>query len=156
MHVCGPSILGAVSVANLNEVRLPAVSEREPTILIVEDDVLIRMAASDYLQGCGFKVLEASTAVEAISMIESAEFPIDVVFSDVRMPGNMDGFGLAQWLREHRPGIPILLTSGDVGMARTAEGLCEKNKVLSKPYDFQIALARIRALISGAAKPSTK
>ena len=124
------------------------------TVLLVEDEVLIRMGLSDYLQECGFKVLEASNPAEAITMLEAAENPIDVVFSDVRMPGTMDGFGLAQWIHAHRPGLPVLLTSGDMRMAETAEGLCEKQALLPKPYDFHIAVARIRALIDGVNKPN--
>ncbi|MFL5239779.1 MAG: response regulator transcription factor [Rhizomicrobium sp.] len=137
-------------MSNLRELKLPTSGEREATILVVEDDVLIRMAISDYLQECGFKVLAASTAAEAITIMQGTEFPLDVVFADVRMPGTMDGFGLAQWVREHRPGLPVLLASGDAGVARAAHGLCEKHQVLTKPYDFQIALARVRALIDQA------
>jgi DNA-binding response OmpR family regulator len=110
--------------------------------------VLIRMAASDYLQECGFKVLEASSAAEAIAMIQGSETPIDVVFSDIRMPGEMDGFGLAKWIREHRAGLSVLLTSGDAKTAEVAKGLCEKLEIVSKPYDYRLAAARIRQLIS--------
>ena len=52
-------------------------------------------------------------------------------------------------------GLPVLLTSGDVGIASTAEALCEKNEVLAKPYDFPIALARVRALLDKAAKQNS-
>jgi DNA-binding response OmpR family regulator len=139
-------------MASVEEVALPDPEERTPTVLLVEDEVLIRMGLSDFLQECGFKVLEASNADEAIAMLEARETPIDVVFSDVRMPGAMDGFALAQWIHGHRPGLPVLLTSGDKRMAETALGLCEKQTLLPKPYDFHIAVARIRALIDGAKK----
>jgi DNA-binding response OmpR family regulator len=139
-------------MTNVEEVALPDPKERRPAVLLVEDEVLIRMAISDYLQECGFKVLEASNGAEAIAVLEAAENPIDVVFSDVRMPGAMDGFALAQWIHTHRPGLPVLLTSGDKRMAETAEGLCEKRALLPKPYDFHIAVARIRALVDSVRK----
>ena len=135
-------------VTDLDNLRLPDPEDRAPTILLVEDEVLIRMAASDYLQECGFKVLEASSAAEAIAMIQGSETPIDVVFSDIRMPGEMDGFGLAEWIREHRAGLSVLLTSGDAKTAEVAKGLCEKLEIVSKPYDYRLAAARIRQLIS--------
>jgi DNA-binding NtrC family response regulator len=135
-------------VTELGEVRLPDPEDRTPTILLVEDEVLIRMATSDSLQECGFRVLEASSAAEAITMLQGSETPIDVVFSDIRMPGEMDGFGLAKWIREHRPGMCVLLTSGDATTAKIATGLCEKLEVVSKPYDCKLAAARIRELIS--------
>ena len=135
-------------VTDLDNLRLPDPEDRTPTILLVEDEVLIRMAASEYLQECGFKVLEASSAAEAIAMIQGSETPIDVVFSDIRMPGEMDGFGLAKWIREHRAGLSVLLTSGDAKTAEVAKGLCEKLEIVSKPYDYRLAAARIRQLIS--------
>ena len=135
-------------VTDLDNLRLPDPEDRAPTILLVEDEVLIRMASSDYLQECGFKVLEASSAAEAIAMIQGSETPIDVVFSDIRMPGEMDGFGLAKWIREHRAGLSVLLTSGDAKTAEVAKGLCEKLEIVSKPYDYRLAAARIRQLIS--------
>ena len=98
---------------NSAESPFPDPKERTPAILLVEDEVLVRLALSDYLQECGFKVYEAGTAAEAIEILDSKEVIIDLVFSDVRMPGGMDGFGLASWVRAYRPGIPVILTSAD-------------------------------------------
>src|SRR5262245_21192751 len=87
----------------------------KPTVLLVEDEPLIRLAVADYLRECGFKVLEAGSADDALAILTATkpEFRIDVLFSDVRMPGKLDGFGLARWVREHRPALPVLLGSGD-------------------------------------------
>jgi CheY-like chemotaxis protein len=103
------------------ESLFPDQKEPAPAILIVEDEVLLRMAISDYLQECGFKIYEAGTASEAIEMIESGRFAIDLVFSDIRMPGELDGFGLAQWVRKNRPGLPVILTSGDAKKSEAAK-----------------------------------
>ena len=62
----------------------------------MEDEYLIRSTLSDYLQKCGFKVLEGSTADEAVAIIVSADEPIDLVLTDIRISGSMDGFGLAR------------------------------------------------------------
>jgi DNA-binding NtrC family response regulator len=137
-------------VANTDEIVLPDPADRKPVVLLVEDEVLIRMATSEYLQECGFTVLGASTAAEAIEILQGHDGQIDVVFSDVRMPGAMDGFALAKWVHEHRPGMAVLLTSGDARMADTATGLCKKLELVPKPYDFQLAVARIRQLLGTA------
>ena len=82
-------------MATLDEVSLPDPSERRPSVLIVDDEFLIRIALSDFLQECGFKTLEATSAERAVAVLETQEFVIDVVLTDVRMPGEMNGFGLA-------------------------------------------------------------
>jgi DNA-binding response OmpR family regulator len=128
----------------------PDPKERTPTLLIVEDEALIRVALSDYLQDCGYKVLDASTADEAVLIIEQGEAIIDLVFSDVKMPGSMDGFGLAQWLRANRPGLPIILTSGDEKKTSTAKELCETEPFMAKPYDLKMVVAKIRATINSS------
>jgi CheY-like chemotaxis protein len=87
--------------------------DRTPTILVVEDEFLIRVMLSDYLQGCGFKVLEGSTADDAIAIIEKLDVPIDVVLTDIRMPGSIDGFGLVRWIRANRPDINVIIASGE-------------------------------------------
>src|SRR5262245_60097618 len=122
----------------------PDPKERTPAILVVEDEVLIRLVISAYLQECGFHVYEAGNSLEAIRILESTHTPIDLVFSDVAMPGEIDGFGLAQWVRSHRPGLPVILTSGDANKSAAAKELCENEPFLSKPYDLEQVVARIR------------
>lgn len=136
--------------ANLQEIVFPDPAERTPTVLVVEDEVLIRIALSDYLQECGFKVLEAGNADEAVEIIQHSSVTIDLVFSDVVMPGSMDGFGLAKWIRINRAGLPVILTSGDAGKADAAKALCEREPFLAKPYDLENLVKHIRTLIDSA------
>ncbi|MBW4022061.1 MAG: response regulator [Proteobacteria bacterium] len=116
------------------------------TVLVVDDEVLVRMVIADYLRECGFRVIEAGSATEAITVLASPE-PVDVVFSDVQMPGDMDGFGLATWVRRHQPWIKMLLTSGNARAAQTAGDLCEDGPLEQKPYHPTTILARIQQLL---------
>ena len=79
----------------------------QETILVVEDDVLVRMPIAQYLRDCGYKVIEASDADEAMQVLQHQETMVHVVFSDIEMPGAVDGFGLAKWVRERRPGLDV-------------------------------------------------
>jgi CheY-like chemotaxis protein len=121
----------------------PDPKERTPTILVVDDEVLIRMALSDFLQECGFKVLEASNAAEAIEIVQSHLSVLDLVFSDIRMPGEMDGFGLSKWIRQNTQ-LPVILTSGDSSKSDAAHELCAEEPFLKKPYDLQYVVGQIR------------
>ncbi len=141
-------------MASLAEVVLPDAGERKPTVLLVDDEFLIRIALSEFLQECGFKTLEATSAERAIAVLETLEIPIDVVLTDVRMPGGMNGFGLAQWIRHNRPGLPVLLVSGHAQKVDAAHGLCEKQEVISKPFDFHSVGMRLRAAIEASKKTS--
>jgi|SRR5262245_552248 len=127
--------------------RFPNPKDRTPAILVVEDELLIRFVISDYLQHCGFRVHVAGSAAEAIEILESADHPIDLVFSDVAMPGELDGFGLAQWVRDKRPGLPVILTSGDAKKSAAAKELCENEPFFAKPYDAEQVVNKIRAAI---------
>ncbi len=121
--------------------------EPPPTILVVEDDVLVRILVAAYLRECGFDVIEANSADEAIRVLQ-AGVRVDIVFSDIQMPGSMDGFGLAQWVRRERPGLKIILTSGAARTAKAAGDLCETGPILAKPYDHAELESRIRALLA--------
>ncbi len=121
-----------------------------PTILIVENDVLVRMAVSAYLRECGFKVVEARTAVEALEVFRS-DIAIDVLFCEVAIPGDMDGFGLAHWTRRERPQTKVVLTSGVSRAAKEAGSLCEHGPLLAKPYDHRDLERRIRRMLAGEA-----
>lgn len=141
-------------MVNVDNLILPIPEDGKPTILIVEDEAMIRLALSDYLQDCGFTVLDVTNAAEAVAVLQIKTFAIDVVLTDVRMPGEMDGFGLARWIREHCPGLPVLITTGDKAWAETAKGLCEKNPIIEKPHDFKKVLTHIRAALETRKKPS--
>jgi len=121
--------------------------ERIPSILLIDDEVLVRLALADYLRECGFKVYEAGNAGEAIEILEAGEPPIDLVFSDVRMPGEMDGFGLARWIQRRREGLAVILTSGDRKKTDAAKQLCENEPFFEKPYNLEAVLAEVRRII---------
>jgi DNA-binding NtrC family response regulator len=121
---------------------------RGPTVLIVEDEALIRVAIADVLQDKGFRVLEAANANEAVEIIEKTSIEIDLVFTDVRMPGEMDGFGLLRWIQGCRPDLPVIVASGDIGKANDANRLRIGDMFLSKPYDLERMTRKIRETIA--------
>jgi len=118
-----------------------------PTILVVEDDVLVRNLAAAYLRESGFEVIEATSADEAIRVLQ-AEVRVDIVFSDIQMPGSMDGVGLAHWVRRERPWLKVILTSGAARTAKEAGDLCEHGPILAKPYDNAELERHIRSLLA--------
>ena len=94
-----------------------------------------------------YDVIEASSADEAIRVLQ-ADVKVDIVFSDVNMPGSMDGFGLAQWVRRERPWLRVILTSGAARTAKEAGDLCEHGPILAKPYDHAELERHIRSLLA--------
>jgi CheY-like chemotaxis protein len=116
------------------------------TVLVVEDEVLIRLDLADYLRGCGYRVVEAKSGDEAVAMLE-ADSRIEVVFTDVSMPGTLNGFGLARWVRQERPGVRVIVTSGITRTVREAEALCADGPLVEKPYDHGDVERRIRAIL---------
>ncbi len=117
------------------------------TILLVEDEVLIRLVIAEYLRGCGYKVVEASSADEALTVLGQVDIDIDVVFSDIEMPGSMDGFELSKWLRTHRPTVDVILTGSVTHTTAAAAKLCDSGP-LTKPYEPQTAAERIKQLMA--------
>jgi DNA-binding NtrC family response regulator len=117
------------------------------TILVVEDDVLVRMPIAQYLRDCGYKVIEAVNADEAMVVLSHQETAVHLVFSDIEMPGATDGFGLAKWIREHRPGLVVLLAGTVPRAVENAKELCEQGPV-PKPYEAQAVHNHIRRLLA--------
>jgi len=120
------------------------------TVLVVEDDILLRLSIAAYLRDCGYRVIEAADADEAVLVLEQPALEVDILFSDVEMPGAMDGFGLAQWTRANRPGLDIILAGSVPRAVNAAATLCEEGTV-PKPYEPQAVHDRIRRLL--AARP---
>lgn len=117
------------------------------TILVVDDEVLVRTVVSEYLRDCGFSAVEAASGDEALAVL-SSELDVDVVFSDVEMPGSINGFGLAQWVRRHRPELKVILTSGNASKASDARDLCAQGGFVAKPYAIEDLASRIARLLA--------
>jgi CheY-like chemotaxis protein len=109
-----------------------AFAARRPVVLIVEDDLLIRLQAAQIISEAEFDVLEASSADEAISILE-ARSDITVLFTDIQMPGSMDGLKLAAAVKGRWPPIKIVTTSGLVDVR--PEDLPEGGRFIPKPYN---------------------
>ena len=100
-------------------------------VLVVEDDALVRMDAIDMMEEFGFDVLEAENSDEAIRLLET-RLDITVIFTDVNMPGSMDGLKLARAVRGRWPPIKIIVTSGHL---KLVDGdLPDGGRFLPKPY----------------------
>jgi DNA-binding NtrC family response regulator len=116
-------------------------------VLVVEDDVLVRMPIAQYLRDCGYKVIEAANADEAIAVLSHEDTTVHAVFTDIEMPGVVDGFGLAKWIRQHRPGLDVLLAGTLPRVVENAKELCEQGPV-PKPYDHQVVHNHIKRLLA--------
>lgn len=115
-------------------------------ILVVEDEVLIRMLVCDLLRDAGYDVVEADNGDEALDLLK-AGISIDLVLSDVRMPGSTDGLALLRFLRENLANMPVIITSGhlesDVALAAGA------SQFLAKPFKLEDALKIVEIEIKG-------
>ncbi|WP_037280122.1 response regulator [Rubellimicrobium mesophilum] len=106
---------------------------KEP-ILLVEDEALIRMMLVGELEDAGFVVHEAGSGDEAVTLLEGG-LEVALVVTDVRMPGRLDGLGLAAWLADQRPGLPVVIASGYATRPETEWLNPAVAAVLPKPYD---------------------
>jgi two-component system cell cycle sensor histidine kinase/response regulator CckA len=114
------------------------------TILVVEDEPAIRMIAADILRDAGYNVTETSTATEAMVVLSSHH--IDLVFSDVLMPGSIGGLTLAGWIKTNRPKIPVILCSGISAVSRYLHGR-EGITFLAKPFGTNDLLGLVEQLL---------
>jgi CheY-like chemotaxis protein len=118
------------------------------TILVVDDEILIRLVIAEYLRDCGYKVIEAAHADEALLVLGQSERSIDVVFTDVEMPGSMDGFALARWVRAKRPDVDVILAGSIHRSVQAASDLCDQQDHVPKPYDPSSVRDRIYRLLA--------
>ncbi len=133
--------------ARMKELADKEVAAPGSTLLVVENNVIVRMAVAAYLRECGYKVIEAGDAAEAMHVLD-AGIGIDIVFTEVGLPGEMDGFALATWIRRKQPAIKVVLTSGVKRCAKDAGDLCEHGPVMAKPYDHGDLERHIRRLLA--------
>jgi CheY-like chemotaxis protein len=113
-------------------------------VLIVEDEPLVRLTGADLLADAGFEVLEAGNADEALRILEATS-KVRVVFSDVEMPGSLDGLALARNICQRWPSVGIVLTSGHCIRAET---IPREGRFLPKPYDGQALVRQIEEIVN--------
>lgn len=121
-----------------------AVPVQRQVVLVVEDETLIRMNAAEMVEQAGFEPIVASDADEAIRILESRN-DIRAVFTDVHMPGSMDGLGLARVVRNRWPPVALIVTSGQVNVLKTE--LPDGARFLRKPYEAAQFGATLRHLV---------
>jgi CheY-like chemotaxis protein len=111
---------------------------------VVEDEPLVRINIAESIREAGFEVIEATNADEAIAVLEQRS-DIHVVFTDIQMPGSMDGFRLAHFVRHRWPPVKIIATSGQL---RITEGdLPDGGRFIRKPYSQHEVTGTIRELV---------
>jgi CheY-like chemotaxis protein len=123
-----------------------AMNNGRAVVLVVEDSTLIRMGAIDLVLSAGYEALEARDADEAIRILESRD-DIDLVFTDVQMPGTMDGIKLSDYIRDWWPPVKLIVASGATILEESS--LPVGSTFFSKPYDdHTITDAMVRLLWS--------
>jgi CheY-like chemotaxis protein len=115
-----------------------------PLVLVVEDEYLVRFHAVSLLEEAGFDTLEAANADEAIVLLEARK-DVRIVFTDIDMPGSMDGLRLAHAIRHRWPPIELVLTSGQMRVPE--EDMPERGVFLDKPYDGRMLVRTLQSLI---------
>jgi len=114
-------------------------------VLVVEDEPLIRMDVADELAMRGFKVFEAGNAQEAIAILAD-NLDIQILFTDIDMPGSMDGLKLAAAVRDRWPPIKIIVTSGNRSIAESE--MPAQSRFFSKPYRADALAAAMRDIVT--------
>jgi two-component system, response regulator PdtaR len=124
-------------------VEVAAVPER-PTVLLVEDEVLIRLMIADELRSQGLQVLEASNADEALTILESS-LAVHLLFTDVRMPGRMDGLALAKLAQARFPRLKLIIAS-----SREPEEPSRTfaDAFIPKPYDLNQVVDQVERILA--------
>jgi CheY-like chemotaxis protein len=121
--------------------------DRSIVVLVAEDEPMLRMLAVDALTEEGLVGLEAGHAVAALDICKARANEVDVLFTDVRMPGPMDGLELAHRVRVRWPWITVVIASGN--LFRDSDELPAGTHFLPKPYDMRRVIGLIRELRRG-------
>jgi CheY-like chemotaxis protein len=114
----------------------PDNAARSEIVLVVEDEILIRLALADHLRDTGLTVYEAANGDEAVDLLTHHGRDISAIFSDIMMPGSVDGLALYEWAARHCPGVPVILTSGAPGESAIVHNLENAGLFFLKPYNM--------------------
>jgi CheY-like chemotaxis protein len=126
----------------------PSESIRPTVVLLVEDEPLVRMTAADELDDAGFRVVEAKNADEALLVLEAHSDEVQVLFTDVNMPGSMDGMALAERVYQRWPHVLLLISSG---YARPhPDEIPDHGRFVPKPYRGETLVRHITEMMRGS------
>ena len=114
-------------------------------VLVVEDEFLSRLHAVNLVEDAGYKAIEASNSEEAIAILEARK-DIRIVFTDVDMPGTMDGLKLAHAIRTRWPPVELIVTSGHFNLSDA--DMPERGRFISKPYRDQDIVSAIHYFVT--------
>ncbi len=114
-------------------------------VVVAEDEPLIRMAAAAALRDEGFEVMEAESAEEALGILQEHAWDVHVLFTDIHMPGSMDGLALAHHAALHWPWISFLIASGRA-KPEDAE-LPARSRFVAKPYSHDHVITHVREML---------
>ena len=103
------------------------------TVLVLDGHVLVQMPVVQFLRDCGYHVVEAANTDEAMAILQKPDAPVDVVLSEIDIPGFMNGFMFAVWARSVRPELKLLLAGTPERMVRNSAELCELGPTLKRP-----------------------
>lgn len=119
---------------------------RQQVILIVEDEVLVRLDAAENLREAGYYVHEAADAVLAVELFQSKR-PVDLLFTDINLGAGMSGLDLGLWALSNLPHLRVLVTTGETLKSAIPSTL---GTVLAKPYSAEGLLARVKGALAAA------
>jgi CheY-like chemotaxis protein len=123
---------------------VPGLSCVPAVVLIVEDEMMLRMRAVDMVEDAGYTPIEALDADEAVAILESRS-DIALMCTDIQMPGNMDGLGLARTVHERWPSIKIIVMSGQLNPQNIDLPPC--SRFFGKPLEARQMIAQMRSMI---------
>lgn len=129
---------------------MPGQPDQSHCIVVADSEVLIRDTIAEYLRGCGYKVIEAASSEEVVTILEHSSSEIRVVLADAELGGTINAFQLRLWLRDHYANVDIVLAGNVDAAAKAAGELCDKGPHLKRPYDTQAVVAHIRRLIAAS------
>lgn len=121
--------------------------KKDPIILLVEADVIVRFALAEYLRACQFVVIEAADAGDAKAVLVAGP-AINILMSDAQLAGDSNGFALAQWVRRHRPQVEVILTSTVTKKAEAASAFCGLYPDRKTISDAAGLASRIQAMLA--------
>ena len=120
----------------------------QPLVLVVEDEELLRLHAADLLEEHGYRVIKAENAAAALKVLETRD-DVRLLFTDIQMPGKLDGMDLARQVHARWPNVLLVITSGQVRPARAE--IPDDGRFVAKPYRASELLGQVNDLMQ---KPS--